>query len=363
MAKGNRRPIAMMAQGAVSEQVKDAIARKDEEIEQLKQQLQEVLEKGDANSRIQEIPVAAIFPLSIQSSDGQLTLMRQPRTYFEPERLTDLADSIKDNGLKEPIIVRLTPDGSYEILDGERRWRCHVVLQKASIKAFVQENISDDEALEYALTTDSLKEKVSPMEQTVSVVNLLRLRLAMDEEGVRKTLYALNNLMLQNSSSQVDEGHANVIYGVLNSLGLKLGSMVARLPLLDTPNYLREAIAEGNLSPTNALLINRAPQELHQRLLKEGSELSKRELQKFIIQLKNEANANAQQADASELVNGFQESNKPLPDLVSDRWQSIKRSRLVEQGGDAQLNRKLKKIHKLLQDAEAYVKQKESSVK
>ncbi len=361
MAKGNRRPIGQMAQGAVAEQTKDTIARKDEEIEFLKQQL-EGLQQSTSDGRIQEIPADKVFPLKIEGNKAEaLTLIRQPRTYFDPKGLEDLANSINTDKLREPIVARMMPDGNYEILDGERRWRCHIMLGKNTIKALVKENVSDDEALEYALTTDSLKEKVSSIEQTVSVINLLRLRLDMTEEGVRSTLYALNNLALENSNSQVAEDHANVIYGVLNSLGLKLGSMVARLPLLDIPSYLRKAVADNVLSPTNALLINRAPQELHHRLLQEGATLSKRDLQKLIVSLKTELKSTIQLEAGQKIENGFFEDNKPLPELVADRWRSIKRSRFLKQGGDSRLNRKLKKVHELLQDVEEYIKQKEES--
>jgi ParB family chromosome partitioning protein len=356
MAKGNRRPIGVMAQGAVTQQ-------KDAEIESLREQLEQ-LKAAQAQSgtgAIQEIPVDQVVPLQIESQNGRLELIRQPRTYFDPEGLEDLTDSIRINGLREPIVVRLLSDGMYGLLDGERRWRAHVSLERKLISASIKGFVSDEAALEWAITTDSLKEKVSPLEQTVSVINLLRLRLNRDENAVRSILYALNNHELGHSVADVDDAISQVIYGVLNSLGLKLGSLVARLPLLDLPSYLRSGVAEGKLSPTNALLINRSPAELHQRLLEEGSDLSKVKLKQLIAKRKAELQP-TETADA-ELTNGFLDSSKPLPEIISDRWAMIKSSEFLLSGGDARSNRKLKKVDALLQEVAAYISQKEISSK
>lgn len=354
MVKGNRRPIGLMAQGAMTQQ-------KDAEIESLRAQLKQLkaTQAQNPTGAIQEIPTDKVVPLRIESQNGHLELTRQPRTYFDPQGLEDLTESIRASGLREPIVVRLLSDGMYGLLDGERRWRAHLALEKEVIPASVKGFISDDAALEWAITTDSLKEKVSPLEQTVSVINLFRLRLNQGEGEVRRILYALNNHELGHSVADVDDATVQVIYGVLNSLGLKLGSLVARLPLLDLPDYLRSAVGEGRLSPTNALLINRVPEPLHQRLLDEGAVLSKAKLKQLIGRLKVELDQSAM--THGELTNGFLDLSKPLPDLVSDRWAMIRRSKFLRSGGDARLNRKLKKVDLLLQEIEVYIAEKEAS--
>jgi len=343
MPKGNRRSIGIMAQGAVVQQ-------KDAEIEALRQQLDrlrtELQPGGDRQSAI-DISLDRIVPFQIESRNGRLELIQQPRTYFDAQGIEDLANSIQANGLREPIVVRELADGSYGLLDGERRWRAHQHLQAESIRAFVAEGIDDADALEWAIATDSLKEKVSPLEQTLAVVNLLRLRLDTDEAGVRTTLHALNNYSVGNSSSlSVDDGAIATIQGVLNSLGLKLGSLVARLPLLDLPDNLRSEVVNGKLSPTNALAIGRAPVELHQRLLAEGAGLSKAKLTSLIRSLQSEA---ARETSP--------DSDRSLPELVGDRWKKIRRSKLVKTGDDKRLNRKLQKLDTLLQEIEDYISQ------
>lgn len=341
MPQGNRRSIGMMAQGAVVQQ-------KDAEIEALRQQLEQLrteLEDSGERQRAIEIPLDQVIPLQIESRDGQLELIQQPRTYFDMQGIEDLAHSIRANGLRDPIVVRELATGAYGLLDGERRWRAHQLLNADSIWAFVVQDIGDSDALEWAIATDSLKEKVSPLEQTLAVVNLLRLRLDLDEARVRATLHALNNYSVGNSSNlSLDDATMTTIQGVLNSLGLKLGSLVARLPLLDLPDDLRSGVANGTLSPTNALLIGRAPTELHPRLLAEGATLSKAKLTSLIRSLKLEAAREASQGN-----------RLLLPESVDDRWKKIKRSKLLKAGNDTQLNRKLQKLDALLEEIGDYI--------
>lgn len=349
MPKGNRRSIGVMAQGAIAQQ-------KDAEIEALRQQLnqlQTTLEDGTDRHGTVEISVDRIVPLQIESHNGRLELIQQPRTYFDAQGIKDLAHSIRANGLREPIVVRELQDGFYGLLDGERRWRAHTLLKAESIRAFIAQDISDSDALEWAIATDTLKEKISPLEQTLAVVNLLRLRFNTDEAGVRATLHALNNYNIGNSSSLgVDDKTSNSVHGVLNSLGLKLGSLVARLPLLDLPEYLRSAVANGKINPTNALLIARTPAELHQRLLEDGSGLSKNNLKKLISSLKSGSTSQVNDVDSQKTIRA---DSKPLSELVGDRWTNIKHSKLVKSGTDKQLNHKLQKLDALLQEIETYI--------
>jgi len=272
-----KRTMASMTQGAIT-------AQKDAEIEALREALSNRGENGTA-----KIPVDQITPLQISRTiEGKLELIRQPRKYFDPEELSLLVESIRNKGLNEPVAVRPLEDGKYGLLDGERRWRAHQLLEKPLIDAVIFDSLTDEDALEWALATDTLKANVSPLEQTLSVINLLSLRLSTDEPGVRKILNALNNREQGKTNIDVPEEYSKVIDGVLGSLGLKLGSLVARLPLLDLPEYLSQKVEEGELSPTNALLINRAPEELHDSLISHGGNLSKQKLRELIKQSKTE---------------------------------------------------------------------------
>lgn len=326
-----KRTMASMTQGAVA-------AQKDAEIEALREALSNREEHG-----ITKIPVDQIAPLQISRTlEGKLELIRQPRKFFDPEELNLLVESIRNKGLNEPVAVRPLEDGKYGLLDGERRWRAHQLLEKPLIDAVIFDSLTDEDALEWALATDTLKATVSPLEQTLSVINLLSLRLNTDESGVRKILNALNNREKGKTNTDVPEEYNNVIHGVLGSLGLKLGSLVARLPLLDLPEYLSKGVEEGQLSPTNALLISRAPEELHDSLISEGGKLSKQGLRELIKRLKNES---LQDSDGSK-----QDYEQPQIEHINDRWIAVK-DRAVS-CNDTRVSRKLMKIEQLLTEIE-----------
>jgi ParB family chromosome partitioning protein len=320
-----------MAQGAVSQ-------HKDAQIEALKAQLQAQQATAAGGAIIRDVPVDQIDPFQVVEQDGDLRLIRQPRTYFDLHRLEALADSMDAETQREPISLRLLQSGRFGIMDGERRWRGRIMRGHLTVKAIVEENVSDEEALARAITTDSLKEKVSPLEQTISVVNLLRLRLRLNEAGVRKLLYARNNQAIGNSKGGDIDAETNaVIDGVVNSLGLELGSLVARLPLLDLPKNIREQVNDGQLSPTNALLITRAPEDLHQQLLEEGGQLSKAELRERIKDLKAGRVERRPELD--------------MRDRLHQRYTQVRSKRTWKKiEADPKLRRKAQKIELLMED-------------
>ncbi len=88
----------------------------------------------------------------------------QPRRNFNPEELQDLANSIKENGLIQPIIVRKSDEGHYEIIAGERRFRATKILGLTSIPAIVK-RINNHEALELALIENVQRSDLSLIEE------------------------------------------------------------------------------------------------------------------------------------------------------------------------------------------------------
>jgi len=88
---------------------------------------------------------------------------RQPRQHFDKEKLHDLAESIKSNGILQPIVVRTSQEG-YEIIAGERRWRA---AQQAGLKQVpcIIQSVSDQEILELALIENIQRDDLSPIEE------------------------------------------------------------------------------------------------------------------------------------------------------------------------------------------------------
>jgi len=87
----------------------------------------------------------------------------QPRMQFEPEKLQELATSIKENGVLQPIVVRPS-GGGYEIVVGERRWRAAQQVNLERIPAIVQQ-VSDEKMLELALVENIQRDDLSPIEE------------------------------------------------------------------------------------------------------------------------------------------------------------------------------------------------------
>lgn len=87
----------------------------------------------------------------------------QPREVFDQDRLTELAHSIKTNGLLQPITVQKHADGSYRIIAGERRWRAAKLAGLTQIAALIR-TVEDSHRLELALIENIQREDLNPLE-------------------------------------------------------------------------------------------------------------------------------------------------------------------------------------------------------
>ncbi len=96
----------------------------------------------------------------------------QPRTTFDKEALADLAQSIGELGIIQPITVRKISDGSYQLVSGERRLRASKLAKLESIPAFVRED-NDQESLEMALVENIQREDLDPIEIALSYQRLI----------------------------------------------------------------------------------------------------------------------------------------------------------------------------------------------
>ena len=99
----------------------------------------------------------------------------QPRKRFAEERLKGLAQSIKSQGVLQPLIVRKHPSlpGNYELVAGERRWRALQLLNYTKVPVMVR-RVKDQDLLEVALLENIQREDLSPIEEAMSYRELLR---------------------------------------------------------------------------------------------------------------------------------------------------------------------------------------------
>tara|TARA_R110002110_G_scaffold205066_7_gene417034 strand:- start:163407 stop:164312 length:906 start_codon:yes stop_codon:yes gene_type:complete len=95
----------------------------------------------------------------------------QPRRDIEPESLQELADSIRAQGVMQPIVVRPISDRKYEIIAGERRWRATQLAGLDSIPAVIRD-VSDEAAIAMALIENIQREDLNPIEEAASLQRL-----------------------------------------------------------------------------------------------------------------------------------------------------------------------------------------------
>jgi ParB family transcriptional regulator, chromosome partitioning protein len=121
----------------------------------------------------------------------------QPRTQMGQEALQELAESIKAQGVMQPILVRPIADGRHEIVAGERRWRAARIAGLASVPVLVRD-ISDRQALAAALIENIQREDLNPLEEASGIARLTQefgLTHAAAAEALGKSRVAVSNLL------------------------------------------------------------------------------------------------------------------------------------------------------------------------
>lgn len=117
-------------------------------------------EAGQDNEHLRELPVEFM-------RRGKY----QPRRDMHPEALEELADSIRAQGVMQPIVVRSLGEDSYEIIAGERRWRASQLAGLETIPALIR-NVSDESAMAMALIENIQREDLNAMEEAQALIRL-----------------------------------------------------------------------------------------------------------------------------------------------------------------------------------------------
>ncbi len=147
----------------------------------------------------------------------------QPRTHMDQVSLESLADSIRAQGIMQPIVVRLVDGGKYEIIAGERRWRASQLAGLKEVPVIIRE-IADDVALAMALIENIQRENLNPIEEANGIQRLIE-EFNMTHESaaqaVGRSRSAVTNLLrLQNlhgvvqemlAQAKLDMGHARAL--------------------------------------------------------------------------------------------------------------------------------------------------------
>lgn len=115
----------------------------------------------DGGNRYEEVPLSQVFPGSAQ-----------PRTRIEPESLAELAESIRQQGIINPIVVRLQERGRYEIIAGERRYQAAKLIGLDTVPVIVRD-ADKRQALAMALIENIQREDLNPIEEAAGIQRLI----------------------------------------------------------------------------------------------------------------------------------------------------------------------------------------------
>jgi ParB family chromosome partitioning protein len=181
------------------------------------------------------------------AADGQLRQLPiefmqrgryQPRRDFDPAALQELADSIKTQGIMQPIVVRVVGENKYEIIAGERRWRAAQIAGLESIPAIIRE-IADETAIAMALIENIQRENLNPMEEAMALQRFAdefqstHQQIADAVGKSRATVSNLLRLMALNSDvktmlerGDIELGHAKALLGLPENQQASAGRVV-----------------------------------------------------------------------------------------------------------------------------------------
>lgn len=109
----------------------------------------------------------------------------QPRKSFDDEALAELADSISQHGVIQPLLVRPLPDGGYQIIAGERRWRAAHMAGLDEVPVLVKE-ITQSEIMELALVENLQREDLNPIEEAEGLQTLIETYGMTQEEAAKR---------------------------------------------------------------------------------------------------------------------------------------------------------------------------------
>ena len=173
------------------------------------------VEPVPAGAYFAELPVGAISPNP-----------RQPRQVFEEEAMAELVHSVSEVGLLQPVVVRRTGEGAYELIMGERRWRATQQAGHDTIPAIVRQT-GDDDLLRDALLENLHRSQLNPLEEAAAYRQLLddfgcthdelATRIGRSRPQISNTLRLLNlspAVQRRVGAGVLSAGHARALLGV-----------------------------------------------------------------------------------------------------------------------------------------------------
>jgi ParB family chromosome partitioning protein len=233
----------------------------------------------------------------------------QPRNYFNEVAMEELAASIKQHGILQPLLVRPIAGNQYELVAGERRYKAAQALGLTVVPVTVRE-MTDPEVLQYALVENLQREDLNPVEETEGILQLLEMRLQKDRDWIISLLNHIANGKRGFTDGAVRNREQQLIQDVFATIGRLTPESFRthRLPLLKLPPELFEALRYGRIKWTKAKEIAKLESESERLALLDraiAQSLSLRTIQKIVREKKRPRDSAQQQRDVEGLLQQF----------------------------------------------------------
>ena len=180
----------------------------------------------------------------------------QPRKEFSKEKIQELAQSIKENGLIQPIIVRQSPVIGYEILAGERRYRASIEAGLSEVPVIIKK-LSDQEMMVHSIIENLQREDLNPIEEAKAYQSL------------------------------IDKGYTHA--DIAEKMGKSRPYITNLVRLLTLPDFILTEVETGKLSQAHARLLIQLPLKEQKNLLNriQKEDLSVRQVEDLLKEEKN----------------------------------------------------------------------------
>ena len=213
---------------------------------------------GDDFTNEPEVKSSLFLPISQVESCAS-----QPRKQFDPDALADLADSIRQHGIIQPLTVRKLQSGYYQIIAGERRWRAARMAGLSQVPVVVIE-ADDRKAMELAMIENLQREDLNPMEEAEGYHTLMEQygltqeetsqRVGKSRSAVANALRLLN--LCKEVRAQVEEGkltggHARALVPLTADMQQKAAAVIVKddLSVRQTELLVKKLTAEKKDAP------------------------------------------------------------------------------------------------------------------
>ncbi len=231
----------------------------------------------------------------------------QPRSHFDKEKLNELADSIKEKGIIQPLVVVTNSDGTFGLIAGERRLRASRLIGLNEVPVVIREVSGDDELLELALIENVQRQDLNPIEEAQAYEKLIALFSYTQEQAAAR-------------------------------VGKNRSTVTNRLRLLQLPDFIQHDIAEGALTEGHARAILRlsnnpvAMKNARDQIVSKG--LSVRQAEKLTSRMKLESTT-ARNSTPKQSITIPAEFSRSLLNRVTNKLHS--KANLLQNGSRGKL--------------------------